>query len=113
MERNRMNICLSRQNFRILCEESPEYMKELESSVNARIDAIQRQYPTMSTMRCALLAMLNMEDDISKARKDTESLEEKLMLLRGLPLNSVNAQPSPANAEIKRSNAEEGQPVGI
>ena len=84
MAKNSIDISLSRQNFKVLCDESPEYMHQLEASVNERIGAVQRQYPTMSTTRCTLLAMLNLEDELSKAKDEYKALEEKAALLRGL-----------------------------
>ncbi len=70
MEKSHVNLSLARQDFRIVCAESPEYMKALEAAVNERIDGIRRKYPSMSTMRIVLLAMLNMEDDLFKAGLD-------------------------------------------
>ena len=66
MEKSHITLNLARQDFRIVCAESPEYMKSLENAVNARIEAIKKKYPTMSTMRVVLLAMLDMEDDLFK-----------------------------------------------
>ena len=68
MEKNHVDISLARQNFRIVCAETPEYMKKLESAVNSRIERIRSKYPGMSTMRIVLLAMLDMEDDLFKAK---------------------------------------------
>lgn len=67
MEKNHVNLSLARQDFRIVCSETPEYMESLEMAVNARIDNIRKKYPSMSTMRIVLLAMLDMQDDIFKA----------------------------------------------
>lgn len=67
MEKSHIILNLARQDFRIVCSESPEYMKSLETAVNARIEAIRKKYPTMSTLRIVLLAMLDMEDDLFKA----------------------------------------------
>lgn len=70
MEKNHVILSLARQDFRVVSTESPEYMKELETAVNARIDGIRSKYPTMSTLRIVLLAMLDMEDDLHKAGLD-------------------------------------------
>lgn len=67
MEKSHVILNLARQDFRIVCQETPEYMKALEGAVNSRIERIQKKYPSMSTMRCVLLAMLDMQDDLYKA----------------------------------------------
>lgn len=73
MEKSHIILSLARQDFRIVCSESPEYMKTLEKAVNARIESIRKKYPSMSTMRIVLLAMLDMEDDLFKAGLEKEA----------------------------------------
>lgn len=77
MEKNHVNLSLARQDFRIVCSETPEYMKSLELAVNARIDNIRKKYPSMSTMRIVLLAMLDMQDDIFKAELEKAAKAEQ------------------------------------
>lgn len=67
MEKSHVILSLARQDFRIVCSETPEYMHSLETAVNARIETIRKKYPSMSTMRIVLLAMLDMQDDLFKA----------------------------------------------
>lgn len=111
MEHKAINLCLSHQNFRILSDESAEYMKKLESSVNARIDEVQKQYPSMSAARCALLAMLNLEDELMKTKQNFETLEAKLLQLRGIR-RAVPAAAAAANTEAA-VKADNKKPVGV
>ena len=76
MEKSHIILKLARQDFRIVCSESPEYMKTLEAAVNTRIESIRKKYPSMSTMRIVLLAMLDMEDDLFKAGLEKDSQAE-------------------------------------
>lgn len=83
MTKNRINLCLSRQNFCIISDEDPQYLKRLEASVNNRINTFQRLYPTMSTNKCALLAMFSLEDELQKAKQSYETLEDKVLKFGG------------------------------
>lgn len=119
MEKNRINISLSRQNFRILTDESPDYIRQLESAVNKRIRAAQRQYPELSMVRCTLLAMFSMEDELQKTRNDMLELEEKLTRLRELPLQGTTASAQQEREQrVEEKSAEPAyrrfnQPVGV
>lgn len=85
MDRNRITISLSGQDFRIVSSDSTEYIKSLEGMVNRRIAEVQNQYPSMSVNRCTLLAMLNMEDELAKVRANYEALDAKISQLREMP----------------------------
>jgi cell division protein ZapA (FtsZ GTPase activity inhibitor) len=120
MARNRIEISLLRQSFSVLCDESPEYMHELEASVNERIGAVKRQYPTMNITRCTLLAMLNLEDELCKLKDEYKALEEKAALLRGLnrPAPSQNYGVSDQRAaeireQIEKRMRAEKEPSGV
>ena len=81
MEKTRMTISLAGQEFRICSENEPEYMKALADSVNRRIREVHAQFPDQSTSRCALLAMLDMADELKKLREmivsgDREGMRE-------------------------------------
>ncbi|MBR6006636.1 MAG: cell division protein ZapA [Clostridia bacterium] len=116
MDKNRINLCLSRQNFRIVSDESVEYLRTLESTLNERINRYQRQYPSMSNTRCILLAMFSMEDELYKMKKNYEILEEKIYQLRGIPRYSVAAskQKEPSLSPIAKEETEkEHELVGV
>lgn len=90
MTKNRISLCLARQNFSIVCDEDPDYMKQLETSVNNRINTYQRLFPTMSTSKCTLLAMLSLEDELRKTKTSYEALEDKVFQIGGM--NNAAAQ---------------------
>ena len=110
-EKKKIDLCLSHQNFRILSDESAEYMKKLESSVNERIEAVQRQYPSMNAARCALLAMLNLEDELQKTKQNFETLESKILQLRGIQRSVPSAQPARTAAPALKDETK--KPVGV
>lgn len=70
MNRTRMTVTLAGSNFNIVSTDSVEYMRKLESMVNRRVESVRRQYPSLSGNRCALLAMLNMADELEKLRTE-------------------------------------------
>lgn len=110
-EKKKIDLCLSHQSFRILSDENAEYMKKLESSVNERIEAVQKQYPSMNAARCALLAMLNLEDELQKTKQNFETLESKILQLRGIQRGVPAAQPVRAAAPAAKDETK--KPVGV
>lgn len=85
MSKNSVVVNLSGQEFRISGSENAEYIKSLEEMVNLRIQDVQQQYPGMSMNRCALLAMLNLEDELAKMKESYDALDAKIAQLREMP----------------------------
>ena len=85
MSKNSVVVNLSGQEFRISASEDTEYIKSLEEMVNLRIQDVQQQYPGMSMNRCALLAMLNLEDELAKMKESYDALDAKIAQLREMP----------------------------
>ena len=71
-------------------------MDSLADMVNARVDAVKRTYPMLSTGNCVLLAALNMADELTKLRSDYEALDQRISDLREMPRRSS------ASAPVKR-----------
>jgi cell division protein ZapA len=93
MEKNRISIRIAGQELRLAGDESEQYMRELASDVNVRVDQIQRQYPTLSTGNAVLLVCLNMADELNKLRSDYEELDSRIAQLRDMPRSTAPAAP--------------------
>lgn len=85
MEKNRRTINLVGQEFHIVGSGSSEYIKKLENMVNKRVEDVMNKYPEMSMNRCALLAMLNMADELYTFKRNYETLDNKISQLREMP----------------------------
>ena len=108
MEKTRMTITLAGQEFRISSENDGEYMKALAGRVNRRIREVRDQFPDQSTSRCALLAMLSMEDELYKLRAESAEVDRKISELRTMR----EASESTVKAPVKRP-FERKKPVGV
>ena len=93
MDMNRTVIRINGQEFKLAGDESPEYMTGLADSVNSRIIEVQKQYPMLSSGNCALLAMLNMADELHKLRDDYDALDKRIAQLREMPRASSPSAP--------------------
>ena len=81
MDKNHINLCLSGQSFRIVTDDDVDYVKQLEKRINSRIESYKKRYPQMSATRCTLLAMLELEDELARAKENYEALDAKILLI--------------------------------
>ena len=95
MDNNRTIVRIAGQEFKLTGDESQQYMDSLADMVNARVDAVKRTYPMLSTGNCVLLAALNMAE-LTKLRSDYEALDQRISDLREMPRRSS------ASAPVKR-----------
>jgi len=54
--------------------ESPEYMKELSKYVDEKIRQVQSRNPKLSLDKAAVLAAINIADELKKLKADYEEL---------------------------------------
>ncbi len=107
MEKKRMTIVLAGQEFRISSANDGEYTQKLAAQVNDRIKRIQAQFPDQSTLRCALLAMLDMADELDSLRAESAEVDRKISELRNIRGSEQKVQ-----APVKRP-FERKKPVGV
>lgn len=89
MDRIRTTVNLGGQEFKLTCEDSETYIKQLAKFVNQKIDEVQRQYPALSSGNCVLLASLNIADELYKLREDYDALDSRISQLREMPRTSA------------------------
>lgn len=109
MDKNRVVLNLAGQEFRISSASDKEYLRKLEAEVNSRIKKIQEQYPGESTSRCALLAMLNMADEVATLSEETAEFAGKIAELRSLRSSEKEAVKAPVKRPFERAR----KPVGV
>lgn len=113
MDKNKTLISLAGQDFRISSSKEESYMHELESEVNRRVAAMQRQFPGQSTSRCALLAMLDMADEIKRLSAEYAEVDRKISELRSLRDGSETRVQPPVKRPFERASSEKRKPVGV
>lgn len=112
MDKNHINLCLSGQSFRIMTDDDVDYVKQLEKRINSRIENYKKRYPQMSATRCTLLAMLELEDELARAKENYEALDAKISQLRNMPrINTPAARIASARNGQQMTTAERSLPT--
>ena len=112
MEKKRMTLNVAGQDFRITSTGDEEYMKELAARVGRRISAVSSCYPQQSISRCALLAMLEMEEELNSLRTERDEVERKINELRTIREGESAPVQAPVKRPFARANAAK-KPVGV
>jgi len=76
-ERNqhaRVAVRILNQEYILKGTESPQYMEMLASHVDNKMRQITQRYPTLSVQKVAVLASLQLADDLIKLREDYDAL---------------------------------------
>ena len=72
MEKRQLRIDLLGTSFVIQSEESPEHLSQLSSFVRERIEEVKARYAFADPLTVAVLAALNIADDLFKVRNGKE-----------------------------------------
>jgi len=75
------NVVISGREYRIVSEETGEYVTRVAYELNERIKSMMSQYVGLSTNMATILAALNLTDELVKAR---EALNTALLELKDL-----------------------------
>ena len=92
MGKNRTCIRLCGQEFNITGSECEEYIRQIASYVDDKIDTVQRKYPNFSTLNAVLLVALDLSDELHKLRADYQALDSRIDQLRNLPRSQSEAK---------------------
>ncbi len=69
--------------------ESEEYMHRVAILVDRKISDIERAHPALSTSQAAVLAAINLADEVLKLREENEALDEKFNTWRAEALEGA------------------------
>jgi cell division protein ZapA len=72
MEKRQLKIDVLGTSFVIQSDESPEHLARLSSFVKTRIEEVKGRYSFADPLTIAVLAALNIADDLFKAREGRE-----------------------------------------
>ncbi|OGL43186.1 MAG: hypothetical protein A2161_09060 [Candidatus Schekmanbacteria bacterium RBG_13_48_7] len=79
MDKRKIEVNIFGQNYTILGDASPEYMNKLSSYVDSKMREITKQTSTISTTKVAILAALNLANEIFQLREENYKLENDLV----------------------------------
>ncbi|MDO4567758.1 MAG: cell division protein ZapA [Clostridia bacterium] len=111
MDKKRITVYLGTGEYRMLVTDDEAHVNALADDVNAHIKAVHDSYPTLSDYDCAMLAMLNMSQELSDINARYSELESRIETLRDIPVMPVK-RPLEKKRTPARTAAEEGVPVG-
>lgn len=69
-------VTILNQTYQVRGSDDPEYVRELAGYVDSRMAELARSTPTVDSLRVAVLAALNIANDLLAARRETERLKE-------------------------------------
>lgn len=71
-DKNRVTVEIAGQELTLLTDNEPEYVLALAKYVNERIEKILEKNPRLSTSQVALLAAINLADEVFGGRERGE-----------------------------------------
>lgn len=79
--KNRITVTIYDQHYTIIGEDEPSHIRHVASLVDDRINEIARMSAGLDTSRKAVLAAINIMDDLVKLQEEHEVLQQKLINL--------------------------------
>ena len=71
-------VTICRQTFQIRSGDDPQYIQDLARHVDERMVELTQRTPTVDTLKIAILAALNIADDLMSARKELREVERSV-----------------------------------
>jgi len=71
-------VVIYNQTYSLRSEHDPEYIHELAEYVDKRMNEIARATMTVDSLRVAILAALQIADELYQARKDMRETEDEI-----------------------------------
>ena len=77
-EKNRLNVSIYGQSYKLVGRESPEYMRMIAGYVDDSMHRIGRGNPRLDMGKLAVLTAVNIADEYFRLRQKYEELEKKI-----------------------------------
>jgi cell division protein ZapA len=81
MERNRVVVSIFGKEYSLVADVDPEYIKKTAQYLDAKMREVSENYPNITEARVAVLAALNIADELIKLRNsqiDLTQVEQQL-----------------------------------
>ncbi|NLZ38448.1 MAG: cell division protein ZapA [Firmicutes bacterium] len=76
--KNRVNVTIYGENYRMCSSSSPEYMLRLAKYVDEKMGQIAQTYNHLGLNRIAVLTAVNLADELFRARREIRELQNQL-----------------------------------
>jgi cell division protein ZapA len=73
MEKHRVIVSIFGKEYSLVSEVDPEYIHRTASYLDSKMREVSENYPNIPETRIAVLAALNIADELFRAREDLES----------------------------------------
>ncbi len=67
-------VTILNQTYQVRGASDPEYLQELAGYVDRKMTELSRSTPTVDTLRIAVLAALNIADDLQRVKQERDDL---------------------------------------
>ena len=81
-EKSKTTVRISGKEYTLVGEESPEYIQRVASLLDEKMAEVERSSMPLSTSMTAILAGLNLADDLCKAQDENQALNGQIALLK-------------------------------
>lgn len=75
---NRIDVTIAGQNYRIVGEEEKEHLEKISTLVNEKIDYLKHKNNSYSNAKVAVLAALQIADELVKLQEQQEKILNEL-----------------------------------
>ena len=89
MSKNKIEVKIHGQEYKLMSEDSHEYMQVLAKFLDSRMEAIAKGNVKLSTAMVAVLSALNVADDYFKLKEAHDALVENCQRTENTPAASV------------------------
>jgi cell division protein ZapA len=72
MERNRVVVTIFGKDYSLVSDVDPEYIKKAADYLDSKMKEVSGNYPSITETRVAVLAALNIADELFHSRGDTQ-----------------------------------------
>jgi cell division protein ZapA len=70
MEKNRVIVSIFGKEYSLVSEVDPEYIRKAASYLDSKMREVSESYPSINESRVAVLAALNIADELFRCRED-------------------------------------------
>lgn len=75
-EKNRVNVEIFGQEYTVIGDKPPEYITKVAGEVDEMMKKVHKNNPQMPPLKVAVLAALNLADELTKTKEDYKWLLE-------------------------------------
>jgi cell division protein ZapA len=84
MEKNRVLVTIFGKEYSLVSEVDPDYIRKAAAYLDSKMREVSENYPNIPESRVAVLAALNIADELFRSRESIEGLPDQEQHLREL-----------------------------